>query len=302
MAEGIDGRVHAQEIEIGTVDLEHLLADALDESLGGTADGGLENLFRRSVLMDIAARHEEDAGAHVTGEFHLMGDDEHGHTIPCQLADDAEHFAHHRGIQGRCGLVEEDDFRLHGQGAGDGYTLFLPAGKTPRKDAGLFGQSHLAQERHGLFTCFLRCFSVQLAGGHHDILQYRLMGKEVESLENHPHPLAQQVDGIAFGKDVLAIEEDLSAGGRVQQVEGAQKRALPRPRRADDGDDLTAVDIGIDVAQHLKAAIVLPQMGDADEGCTGGGRFGPGNGRNPCERPAAKDDPDSGGACEKDGP
>ena len=54
MAEGTDGRVHAEEVEVGTVNLEHLLADALYEGLGGAVDGRLEDLPGRAVLVDIA--------------------------------------------------------------------------------------------------------------------------------------------------------------------------------------------------------------------------------------------------------
>ena len=54
LAESPYRRVHAQEVEVGTLDLEHLLADALDKGLGSTVDGLLEDLLGRAVLVDVA--------------------------------------------------------------------------------------------------------------------------------------------------------------------------------------------------------------------------------------------------------
>ena len=115
-------------------------------------DGLLEDLLRRAVFVDIAVVHEEDSGRYVAGELHLVGDDEHGHALLGQLADDAEHLAHHRRVEGRRGFVEEDDVGLHGQGAGDGHALLLTAGKTRRIYVGLLGQSYLAQQGQSLLA------------------------------------------------------------------------------------------------------------------------------------------------------
>lgn len=71
-----------------------------------------ENLLRRAFFVDDAFVHEEDAGADVLRDLHLVRHDEHGHALFRQLADDAQHFAHHRGVEGGGGLVEEDDFRF----------------------------------------------------------------------------------------------------------------------------------------------------------------------------------------------
>ena len=254
--------MHAEEVEVGTAYLEHLLADALDEGLGGAVYGIVEDLLRRAVLVDIAALHEEDARRYVVGELHLVGDDEHRQALLGQLADDAEHLAHHRRVEGTGRLVEEDDVGLHGQGAGDGHTLFLAAGEARRIDVSLLDQPHLAQQGHSLLACrFLRLVA-QLTGGEDDVLQDGLVLEEVERLEHHAHLLAQAVDGIASGKDVLAIDDDAAAGGRVEQVEGTQEGALARARWADDGDDLAPADICGDVAQHVEAAVTLLQVRD----------------------------------------
>ena len=81
VTEGTHGGVHAEEVEVGTINLKHLLADALYEGLGSTVDRILEDLLGRSVLVDVAVVHEEDARRDVAGELHLVGNDEHGHTL-----------------------------------------------------------------------------------------------------------------------------------------------------------------------------------------------------------------------------
>ena len=155
-----------------------------------------------------------------------MGDDEHRHALLGQLTDNAEHLAHHRRVEGRGRLVEEDDVGLHGQSAGDGHTLFLTAGEARRIDVGLLGQSHLAQQGQSFLTCFCLQHMTQLAGREDDVLQHGLMLEEVERLEHHAHLLPQPVDWIAFGEDVLPIDDDAAAGGLLQQVQTAQQGAL----------------------------------------------------------------------------
>ena len=91
------------------------------------------------------------------------------------------------------------------------------------------------------------------------------MLEEVERLEHHAHLLAQAVCGIVPSKDVLAIDDDAAASGRVEQVESTQECALARARGADDGDDLALADIYGDVVQHVKAAVALLQVRDADD-------------------------------------
>ena len=148
-------RVCAQEVEVVGINLEDQLLDAVDEGFGGTAPGMLENLLRRAVLVDDAFVHEENARTYVAGKTHLMRDDEHGKPLLGQLAHDAEHLPHHGGIQSRCGLIEQDNLRMHGQRTGNGHTLFLAAGKRRRVNVGLLRQPYLVEQLQGFFFCLL---------------------------------------------------------------------------------------------------------------------------------------------------
>ena len=219
--------------------------------------------------MDVAVVHEEDARAHVVGKLHLVGDNEHGHAFVGQLTDDAEHFAHHCGVEGRRGFVEEDDLGLHGQSAGDGHTLFLTARETRWIDIGFLCQSYFTKERQTFLTCLLRIFMEQLARGQHHIFEHGLVREEVERLEHHTHLLAHQMDGITFSEDILSIDDDTASGGLFQQIQAAEQSALACTRGTDDGDDLAAMDVGIDVFQHIERPVAFLQVGNGDEESVG---------------------------------
>ena len=106
----------------------------------------------------------------------------------------------------------------------------------------------------------------QVAGGHRNVFQHCLVRKEVERLEHHPHFLPHLMDGVALCQNVFSVHINAAARGSVQQVQAAKQRALARTGRADDGDNLAAVDVGIDIFQHLKVSVALLHMGKADEG------------------------------------
>src|SRR5206468_7580568 len=57
---------------------------------------------------------------------------------------------------------------------------------------------------------------------------------------------------FAFGQrsQRRPLDENLATAGRVESAEQVQQRALPRPRRADDGDTLALSDLQVDAQQH----------------------------------------------------
>ena len=108
----------------------------------------------------------------------------------------------------------------------------------------------------------------QLTGGEDDILQHGLMGEEIEILEHHAHFPAHQVHGIAFGQDIPAFHVDFSAAGALQQIQAAEQSTLARTGGADDGDNLSAMDIGIEILEYVQVVIALFHVGEADDGCS----------------------------------
>jgi hypothetical protein len=228
--------------------------------------GGFEHLLRRPVLVDYALVHEEDARAHIPGELHFVRHDEHRHSFAGQLADYAEHFAHHRGVQGRRGFVKQDYLRLHGQAAGDGHALLLAAGKGGRIDIGLFGQPHLPKEGHAFFPRFFQADLADFAGGEHHVFQHRHVVEKVEVLEHHPHLLPQFVHRVALLEDVFPVHDDASTRGRIQQVQRPEEGALPRSGRADDADYLAGMDFTVHVLEYLEALAIRVVVGFAEVG------------------------------------
>jgi hypothetical protein len=74
------------------------------------------------------------------------------------------------------------------------------------------------------------------------------MVEEVKVLEHHAHLLTQLVDGVAFDQDIFSVDEDLTCGGGIEQVEGAQQGAFPTPRVTYNGDNFALMDFAADVS------------------------------------------------------
>ena len=91
------------------------------------------------------------------------------------------------------------------------------------------------------------------------------MGEEVELLEDHADPLADEVEvpALLAGAraralaDVVALEEDLALLGRLEQVDAAQQRALAGAARAEDADDFAFGDVEVDAFEDLELAEAL---------------------------------------------
>ena len=109
-----------------------------------------EQLLRRLVLLDLAVVDEDDAVGHLAGKAHFVGDHQHGDAGVGQLLHQFQNLAHHFGVEGAGGLVEQDHVRVHGKGTGNGNALLLAAGKALGVGIGLVGQAHAGQQLVGL--------------------------------------------------------------------------------------------------------------------------------------------------------
>ena len=88
----------------------------------------LKELFRRSHLQNVPAIDEHHPVGNFPGKLHLMGDHNHGDPAVGEGFHHQQDFANHLRIEGRGGLVKEDDLRRGGQGPGDRHPLLLPTG------------------------------------------------------------------------------------------------------------------------------------------------------------------------------
>ena len=102
---------------------------ARQESLRALLLRVLQHLVRRALLVDRAVGQEDHPARDVVGEAHLVRDQQHGAALLGERADDAQHLADQLGIERRGRLVEQQQLGIHGQRAGDGDALLLPAGR-----------------------------------------------------------------------------------------------------------------------------------------------------------------------------
>ena len=160
----------------------------------------VENVGRVSLFHDPPVVHEDQPVAHLTGELHLVRDDDHRHSGLGEIAHDDEHLADELGVERGSDLVEENDARLHHQGAGDGHALLLPARKLVRvllclvlePDAG----EELERPRLGLAAGHV----ADPPGRERDVVDRLEVREEVELLEDDPDPLPDLGDLHAFAR------------------------------------------------------------------------------------------------------
>ena len=84
-------------------------------------------------------------GRHVPRERHLVRHNDHRQAFLGQVLHDAQDFPDHLRIERRSRLVEEQDFRIHRQGAGDCDSLLLSAGQLGDPEMHAVGQTDFLQ-------------------------------------------------------------------------------------------------------------------------------------------------------------
>ena len=85
----------------------------------------VEHLRRRPALHDQPADQHGEAVGHAPREGELVGHDHH-RLSRRQIGNHGQHLADQARVEGRRGLVEEEDDGLHGESARDGDALLLP--------------------------------------------------------------------------------------------------------------------------------------------------------------------------------
>ena len=187
-AELLQGLRHRDEVVPRGVDGKVQHPQPLDKGPGPVAAGRVQQLGRRPLLVEDPLVHVKDAGGRLAGKLHLVGDHHHGHPLGGQPPDDRQHLPRRRGVEVGGGLVQQKDFGLHGQGAGDGHPLLLSARHLAGVFVGLFAQAHRLQQGHAPRRGLLRQQPAQPDGGQRDVFEGGQVREELEGLEHHPHP------------------------------------------------------------------------------------------------------------------
>ena len=175
------------------------MGDFLQKLTGPCLFGMGEELLRGGFLDHDTVFHKDGAGRDVAGKAHLVGDDQHGHALLCQLPHDGQHLAGQFRVEGAGGLVEIDDLGAGGKSAGDGHALLLTARQLTGVVVGTVGEADLFQHLHadGIGLCFGHPPGDDEALG--DVLQGRFVAEEVVVLEDESRLAAQPRDAGAVG-------------------------------------------------------------------------------------------------------
>ena len=147
--------------------------------------------------------------------------------------------------------------RFGGQGAGNGDALFLSAGELRRVVARLVFEAGQRQQRadFGGDGFFVRADEFQRQG---DVVVHRAAGEQVEVLEDHAD-LAARLGQISLGQghQILAIDDDLTVGGTLKQVDATNEGTLAGTRGADHAEDLALWHMQAHVTQGVHGVSAL---------------------------------------------
>ena len=88
------------------------------------------------------------------------------------------------------------------------------------------------------------------------------MIEKIERLEHHTH-LLPKLGGIhAPVEHFFTINHDTATRGLFEQIEAAQERTFTCTGRANNGDNLSALNVQVDIQQHIKLSEALLQVFD----------------------------------------
>src|SRR5690606_11072267 len=213
---------------------------------------------------DPALAHDHHAVGQLQRLFLIVGDEDRG--VPgrfMDLAQPATKLLAHLRVERPEGFVEQQDFRLDGQRAGQGDALALAA----RKLVGiaLFEPLELDEFEEGAGA--LVDFGLRRPGARlshfqpeADIVEHAHMAKERIMLEDEADIAVLH----AFERGVLVAEMNGPLGGEIEPRDQAQKRGLARARRPQQRDQLARMDIERYVVQGGEIPEFLAYVFDFD--------------------------------------
>ncbi|VXB00283.1 exported hypothetical protein [Arthrobacter sp. 9V] len=249
---------------------KELVGQELGQEVLGT--GALrvgEEFFGGGVLHDLTVGHEHHAVSGLAGKAHLVGDHDHGHAFFGQLDHDVQHFVDHFGVQRGRWLVEQHHFRLHGKSTGNSHTLLLAAGELGGKLRGLVSDAYTLKEGHGFFVGRALGHLLDLDGAQCDVLKNRLVGEQVEGLEDHSDVGTQVREVLAFFGKLLPVDGDVAVVDGFQAVDCTAKSGFTGTGRSNDHHDFTLLNLKVDVFEDMQLTVVLIDAVQGDEGIAG---------------------------------
>src|SRR5579862_2714857 len=243
-------------------ELLYFSSEAASNVVFGFLFGGRLKNDRGAVELDQAAEQEK---ARVIGDarrlLHIVRHDNDGATV-LKLEDEILDLCRGDGVERGARFVEQQNFRIYRQGAGDAQTLLLAAGESIGRlmqlVLDLFPQRGAAQALFHRFPQRGAAAGTVDPQAIRDVLENRL-GERIGALKHHAHAAADVV--YVEMENVVAIQPDLAfhaavADGFVHPVEGAQKGGLAAAGGSNECCDLPVIHLHGDVAQSLKGAVI----------------------------------------------
>ena len=213
-------------------------------------------------LLDLALMEHRDTVGHGQGFALVVGDIDHGHAQALvQVLDLHLHMLAQLLVQGAQGLVHQHQLWLEDQGAGQGHTLLLAAGKLARITVAEAVQlDHGQRLLHPLGAVGAR--QAAHAEGEGQVLGHGHMGEQGIVLEHHANVALvrrQAVEGAP-------VEKNLAGGRGLETGQHHQAGGLARTGRAQQGKELTLADIQIEILDdQILAVIALLHATKADQ-------------------------------------
>ena len=119
--------------------------------------------------------------------------------------------------------------------------------------ARLVGEADLAQQLGGPRVGRLARHLQDGGRADADVAQHGQVREQLEILEHHAHALAHKARGAGAALFDSAFEDDAAAIDGLERVGAAQQRRLAGAGRADQADDLAAIDLEADAERHQGA-------------------------------------------------
>src|SRR5690348_10412416 len=224
-----------------------------------------EKLRRGTELDELADKQKGSEITDARSLLHVVSDRNDGAEI-LQLNEELLNLGGADGVEGRTRLVEEENFGLDGEGAGDAQALLLAAGEIVGGLVQLV--FHLVPKRgvaktllNGLRDRELRAVDAKPVG---DIFKDRFW-KGVGTLKDHADTPAQRSNVLR--ENIFAVQQDFALDTRapdsfVHAVESPEQSGFAATGRPDKGGDFAGGDAQIDVEKGLLAAIPEIKLGD----------------------------------------
>jgi hypothetical protein len=198
-----------------------------------------------------------------------VGDQQHAEAARGELVQEVEDAGRGPGVEGRGGLVEQEKFRLVGEGAGEGEALALAAGEG--RGLAIEGESaetDAGEEGRGVGV------------GERGSSQARAGGEVREDRPRQHHGLLRHVgdaaaEGLGGEREVVdAVEQDLPRGDGVEARKSPQERGLAAARGALDGHHLASRQREARAPHHLDASALHDEPAAFEPPIAGGTRGG----------------------------